>query len=210
MNTSGTTDTREVLPQSVLQEQPKKQRAGLHDCCFYYTQRWNMQQCWSHHLLQTSCRVRYHVVDWGKGSLTTALGTLAFTWSPYPAYRAADTNRRSSQISCSWRLAHQLLPVSVEKSLLPVRQGSEWLSWRTGAQGERQATTLLLFPTVTLVYTHKTRHTQLLVAPVWKSWEEKCVNVSSYALCWVWAVGWVYHQRPVCAAGRWAASGVCW
>lgn len=38
--------------------------------------------------------------------------------------------------------------------LLPVPHDWEWLSWRTGALGERQATTLLLFPRVTLVCTH--------------------------------------------------------
>lgn len=40
-----------------------------------------------------SCRVRYHVVDWGKGSLTTAFGALAFTWTPYPPNKAAHTQK---------------------------------------------------------------------------------------------------------------------
>lgn len=50
---------------------------------------------------------------------------------------------------------------SVQLAVLPVRHGREWLSWKTGAQGERQATTELLFPRVTLVYMKNNTNTQL-------------------------------------------------
>lgn len=43
---------------------------------------------------------------------------------------------------------------------VPVLQGSEWLSWRTGAQAEKHAT-MLLFPKVALVYIRKKNNKQI-------------------------------------------------
>lgn len=50
-----------------------------HACVFY--------------LLHRSCRVRYHVVDWGKGSLTTALGTLTLIPTAYPPNKAVENQQ---------------------------------------------------------------------------------------------------------------------